>query len=101
MDFIYHITTSQWWNKFSTNEAYETETLSTEKFIHCSTQEQVKGVLERYYAGQKELILLHIDPALLKAELKFEKSTGDEMYPHVYGKINRNAIVKIERIPNA
>ena len=75
--------------------------LAEEKFIHCSTREQVKGVLERYYAGQKELILLHINPALLKAELKFEKSTGDEMYPHVYGKINRNAIVKTERIPNA
>jgi len=98
MDFIYHITTSHWWNKFSANETYETETFAEEKFIHCSTREQVKGVLERYYANQKELLLLHINPALLKAELKFEKSTGDEMYPHVYGKVNKDAIMKVEVI---
>lgn len=97
-DFIYHITTSIWWNKFSSSDVYESETLKEEGFIHCSTREQVSGVLERYYANQKGLRLLHINPTLLQAELKYEIATFGESFPHVYGGINKNAIVKVEAI---
>lgn len=97
-DFIYHITTSIWWKKFSSAEAYESETLKEEGFIHCSTREQVSGVLERYYANQRGLLLLHIKPTLLKAELKYEIATVGESFPHVYGEIDMNAIVKVEEI---
>ena len=81
-DFIYHITTSIWWNKFSSSAAFESETLKEEGFIHCSTNEQVSGVLERYYANQKGLLLLHINPTLLKAELKYEIATFEENLFH-------------------
>ena len=78
--------------------SYESETLGEEGFIHCSTHEQVKGVLERYYAGRTDLLLLHINPELLQAELKFEASTQGDLYPHAYGKINKDAIIKIESL---
>jgi len=98
MDFIYHITTSNWWNKFTSSDDYESETLREEGFIHCSTLEQVSGVQERYYANQKGLLLLHINPLLLTAELKYEVATFGQSFPHVYGKINRDAIVKVEEV---
>ena len=98
MDFIYHVTTSIWWNKFSSSDTYESETLKEEGFIHCSTREQVSGVLERYYANQKGLRLLHINPTLLKSELKYEVATFGQSFPHVHGKINKDAIVKVEKI---
>jgi uncharacterized protein (DUF952 family) len=97
-ELIYHITSSAWWNEQSSTDFYATETLDKEGFIHCSTSEQVKGTLDRYYANQNGLLLLHIDPTLLKAELKFEKSTNDELFPHVFGEINKDAIVKVEEI---
>jgi uncharacterized protein (DUF952 family) len=97
-DLIYHITTLAWWNKQSKSNSYRSETLQEEGFIHCSTKEQVASVLERYYADQKQLLLLHINPTLLKTELKFEKSTNDELFPHVFGEINKEAIVKIGEI---
>jgi uncharacterized protein (DUF952 family) len=97
-ELIYHITTSALWNRQSSADSYATETLVVEGFIHCSTREQVKRTLERYYANQKELLLLHIDPTLLKAELKFEASTNGELFPHVFGKINREAINKVEEL---
>jgi uncharacterized protein (DUF952 family) len=40
-------------------------------------------------------LILSIDPALLTSELVEEASTGGEIYPHIYGKINRDAIVEI------
>ncbi len=97
-NFIYHITTSVWWHKQSALDSYATETLDEEGFIHCSTLEQVAGTLERYYANQKGLLLLHIDPALLKPELKFEKSTNGEIFPHIFGEINKSAIIKVEEL---
>jgi uncharacterized protein (DUF952 family) len=98
MEIIYHITTSAQWQKYSTSDFYESETLEVEKFIHCSTKDQVKGVLERYYAGQKTLLLLHINPSELTAELKYEQATNAEYFPHIYGKINKSAVIKIESL---
>ena len=98
MDFIYHITKSKWWNKFSLADDYESETLNEEGFIHCSTRAQISSVLERYYANQKGLVLLHINPMLLQAELKYEVATNGRSFPHVYGKINRAAVVKVEKM---
>ena len=95
---IYHITTSGWWNKHSLLNEYASETLHQEGFIHCSTRDQVEGVLKRYYANQNDLLLLHIDPILLRAEVKFEVASIGQSFPHVYGKINRDAIVRVECI---
>ena len=67
-----------------------------EGFIHCSTGDQIPGVLQRYYAGVSNLILLHIDEEKLTPELKYEEATNKELFPHVFGPINKDAIVKME-----
>lgn len=56
----------------------------------------VQSVFDRYYAGLGEdLVLLSIDPArLTDAEVRVE-AVGDETYPHVYGPINRSAVVDV------
>ena len=95
---IYHITPLTRWNKFSTSDGYESDSLSDEGFIHCSTRKQVKPVLERYYANETGLVLLHVNPALLTSELKYEVATHGEFYPHVFGKINKEAIFKVEQL---
>jgi uncharacterized protein (DUF952 family) len=95
---IYHIATAGDWNLHLTNSTYEPQALSAEGFIHCSTKEQVPGVLKRYYAGHKDLILLHIDETKLTAVLKFEKATQGELFPHVFGPINKDAIITVENL---
>ena len=93
---IYHIVTPENRAKFKDATEYEAESLATEGFIHCSYRNQLDGVLERYYKDQPKVFVLHINPHLLTAELRPEPSTGGEIYPHVYGKINLNAVVEIE-----
>jgi uncharacterized protein (DUF952 family) len=97
-NLIYHITTSDWWNGQTSFRSYTTQTLREEGFIHCSTLEQIEGTLERYYAHQQGLLLLHIDTSLLQPELKFEQATNGQLFPHVYGEINKSAIVNIEQL---
>jgi uncharacterized protein (DUF952 family) len=42
-------------------------------------------------------LLLHIEPSQLQHPLKYEESDG-KMFPHVYGVINREAIVRVEAL---
>ena len=93
---IYHIVTTEVWEKFTDETEYEAESLRTENFIHCSYRHQLDAVLERYYKNQTAVLILHINAHLLRAKLVAERSTGGEVYPHIYGKINKSAIVEIE-----
>jgi uncharacterized protein (DUF952 family) len=96
---IYHVTTKENWDKAVAAGFYEAPSLHTEGFIHNSTAAQVQGVLERYYAGQTNLVLLHIEETKLTAELKYELAPSvNEMFPHIFGVINIDAIVKTEAL---
>ncbi len=78
---------------------YEAPSLFTEGFIHNSTREQVSGVLGRYYNNETDLVLLHIDETLLTAELKYELAPSvNEIFPHIFGPINLEAVVTVEDI---
>lgn len=93
---IYHIVLPEVWEKFKDENEYEAESLQTEGFIHCSYRQQLEGVLERYYKDAEKVLILHLNPNLLTSKLIAESSTGGEIYPHIYGKINKPAIIEIE-----
>ena len=80
---IYHITTQSDWQQQADQAAYEAPSLHTEGFIHLSTEIQVPGVLERYYQGVPDLLLLHIDPNKLTHDLRYEAATNNEHFPHL------------------
>lgn len=93
---IYHIVLPEVWAQFNEKDFYEAESLQTEGFIHCSFAEQIDGVLQRYYKGVEKVLLLTIEPEKLTSKLVNEPSTNNEIYPHIYGQINREAIVEIK-----
>ncbi len=90
---IYHVVLPADWKKFEDAETYEAESLQNENFIHCSFEHQLAGVVERYYSKETEVIVLEIDTNLLTSEVINEPSTNDELFPHIYGSINQNAII--------
>jgi len=93
---IYHIVLPETWEKFDGEHEYEAESLASEGFIHCSYRNQLDEVLKRYYKDAKKVLILHINPHLLKSDLVAEPSTNREIYPHIYGKINKSAVVGVE-----
>ena len=93
---IYHIVTPDVWEKFKDENEYEAESLASEGFIHCSYRNQLDAVLERYYKDAEKVLILHINPHYLTSTLIAEPSTNREIYPHIYGKINKSAIVNVE-----
>ncbi len=94
---IFHIATAADWRRTLETGTYTTSTvgrtLDEEGFIHASRRDQVQGVFDRYYRGLGEpLVLLTLDPARLESELRVDP-VGEDTYPHVYGPINRSAVV--------
>jgi uncharacterized protein (DUF952 family) len=61
-------------------------------------------VAEKYYTGQRGLVLLMIDPSLLSSDSKWELPSREtsppgvpegESFPHIYSPINLDAVVKV------
>ena len=92
---IYHIVLPDAWTAFESG-LYRAASLETEGFIHCSFAEQLDGVIERYYSGANKIIVLEIESDALMSRMLKEPSTGNEIYPHIYGPINRDAIVGVK-----
>ncbi len=95
---LYHIVEKAVWDSFDDKDYYFPANFKSEGFIHLSDQQQVAGVLERYYVGVVNLLLLHLDPALFMAKLKYEASSSSELFPHLYGHLNKSSVLKIEKI---
>lgn len=98
MNLIYHVASEADWAKQSDQSKYEADSLRTEGFIHLSKLRQVAGVLDRYYRDVKNVLLLHIDADKLTSELTYELSTNNDQFPHLYGPLNQDAVVHVERI---
>lgn len=99
MPIIYHVTTAAEWKAAEEKGFYETPSLKEEGFIHCSQENQVAGVLERYFAGKTNVIKLVIDSDKLSNRFVFEwsPSTADT-FPHIYGPINLEAVIDVIKI---
>lgn len=98
-DYIYHITTRGQWAEALEQNHYDSDTLATEGFIHCSTEPQVAGVLERYYKGKSDLVKLRINKSKIERPLIFELAGSiDEVFPHIYGSLNINAVEEVIEI---
>jgi uncharacterized protein (DUF952 family) len=75
------------------------ESLAAVGFVHLSTPEQLHLPANRLYAGRTDLLLLHVDPALLCAPIRWEPGAATDpspmMFPHLYGSLPVTAVVAV------
>ncbi len=95
-NFIYHLVHPAEWRKYIPLDYFEAGSLQTEGFIHCSYWNQIGGVVGKYYSDATEIVLLTLDPSNLTAPLILEAAKDGNIYPHIYGQINKSAIIKVE-----
>jgi uncharacterized protein (DUF952 family) len=102
---IYHITSRAAWGAAKKIGAYTAPSLAGEGFIHCSQAGQIERVANAFYAGQKELFVLVIDPAKITSPLKWEDPShpmpnapidipSAEKFPHIHGPLNLEAVIR-------
>jgi len=68
-------------------------------FVHLSTSSQVHLPANRLFAGRTDLVLLHLDPARLGAEVRWEPGVQSDpasmRFPHLYGPLPAAAVVEV------
>jgi uncharacterized protein (DUF952 family) len=93
---IFHIAESPAWDAAVVSGTYQAPSLSTEGFIHLSTRDQFVATATRYYAGRTDLVLLEVDEeALPPGELRYEPSTGGELFPHLFAPLPVAAVLRV------
>jgi uncharacterized protein (DUF952 family) len=93
--FIYHITSANEWESAESAGEYRPVNFAADGFIHCSFKDQVIVVANNYYRSVNGLVLLKIDPDLVKSRIIEENlEGGEENFPHIYGSLQVTAVVQ-------
>jgi uncharacterized protein (DUF952 family) len=96
---IYHIARESDWEAALEAGEYRTSTLDRsleeEGYIHAAYAGQVRGVVDAFYAGAAEpLLLLTIDERRLTVPLHVDAVPGQaDGFPHIYGPLDVAAVV--------
>jgi len=96
--FIYHLLPQADWDRARATGTYSPNGLAAEGFIHCSTIAQLATVAERYFAGRGDIVILRIDPARLSSPVRYEPSEPGQLFPHLYGALQLEAVVDSRRL---
>lgn len=91
---LYHLVLRSAWET-KPGEDYRADSLETEGFIHCSYAHQVASSANRFYTRADNLLVLTIDKALLASPLREEPASSGELFPHIHGPLNRDAVVSV------
>ena len=90
---IYKIIDKNEWQKVRETGPYLGSKKDIEDgYIHFSSEEQVKGTLNKYYSNQSDLILLKVDTLKLD-NLIWEQASDGNMFPHLYSPLDISNVV--------
>ena len=99
MAIIYHLTPESDWESARLTPYHQPESLAAEGFIHCSQDEdQMLGVANRLFAGRNDMLALDVDTGRLTSPVKYEHSRSGGLYPHIYGPLNTEAVLRVRRL---
>lgn len=92
MNIIYHLVLADYWHNQDPTGPYLPSDFESDGFIHCTRgSDLLIQVANTYYQDVPgEFLLLVIDEEQVAPEIKYENG-----FPHIYGPLNRDAIVGI------
>jgi hypothetical protein len=104
--YIRHIVPALEFRALRDSAPYRPSQFAADGFIHCTKEPEIMlQVANKYYRHVPgEFLILVIDPARVTAEVKFEPPVpppapdsplAQHLFPHIYGPLNREAIVEI------
>ncbi len=62
-------------------------------YIHLSTAEQLTETVDRHFTGQSDLHVAAVDLGSFAASLKWEKSRGGALFPHLYAPLLLETVI--------
>jgi uncharacterized protein (DUF952 family) len=97
----YHGTPKPYFDALDPLKPYVPEPFVREGFIHTTEgREAVSITLTKYYKSSVEpWVVLYIDQDRVTSPIRYEDPA--EVFPHIYGPLNRDAIVAVRDIARA
>ncbi len=100
MPTIYKILPASLWHEAQQAGAFRGAPVDlADGYIHFSTAEQVSETAAKHFAGQRDLILLHVDAGALGDALKWEPSRGGALFPHLYAELDLKHVSRADPLP--
>ena len=97
---IFHICRAEEWAAAQAAGRYDGSSQDkADGFIHFSARDQVVESAAEHRAGQSGLLLLSVDPERLGAALKWEPSRAGLLFPHLYGPLPLEAVIRVDELP--
>jgi uncharacterized protein (DUF952 family) len=104
--YIRHIVPAPYFRALADSAPYLPREFGADGFIHCTCEPDVllQVANHHYRSASGEFLVLIIDPAKVNVEIKFEPPNppplpgaprADHLFPHIYGPLNRDAIVEV------
>lgn len=94
---IYHMCPEETWQAAVRAGTYRgTADDLRDGFIHFSTAEQIAESARRHRAGQTGLVLIAVESERLGERLRWEKSRGGALFPHLYGPLDPAEVASVE-----
>jgi Uncharacterized protein conserved in bacteria len=97
----FHLIPVEAWSDADPHAPLVRESLTDEGFIHCTDgADELLATAERYYRGDpRDFLALAIDLDRLTSPWRYDDP--DSPYPHIYGPIDRVAIVRVVPVNRA
>jgi uncharacterized protein (DUF952 family) len=99
-DTIYKICTAAEWRQAEQAGTYRGSAADRrDGFIHFSTAAQAAGTAAKWFAGQRDLVLVAVNADALGDTLKWEPSRGGALFPHLYGELPLGVVRRVDPLP--
>ncbi len=91
----YHLVERSFWESLDPGADYAPRDFAREGFIHCTdgAQEMARVANAFYLANTAPHLYVYIDKTRVRAPIRYDDAA--RCYPHIYGALNRDAIVAI------
>ncbi len=95
----FHLVPAVTWAAAAPDRPYEAASFASEGYIHCTdgAAEMVATANRHYREDPREFVVLTIDLDATGSPWRIEDERG--IYPHVFGPIERAAIIRVTPIP--
>ena len=100
MALIYKICPRDLWRRAEQDGVFAGAAIDLQDgYIHFSTADQVQETAAKHFRGQGDLLLVAVDEARLGDSLRYERSRGGDLFPHLYGVLALEAVAWTADLP--
>lgn len=96
---LVHLCGATEWTSASVGSQLCPPSLAEVGFVHLSTPQQVHLPANRLYAGRDDLVLLYLNPDLLRSPVVWEPGVPTDpaamVFPHLYGPLPVDAVTRV------